>query len=115
MVEIAAVAIDAAALSTREINALIRNRLAERGGGHICLEKPECPSQSGRSLFCNRDECVFRAALATTAAGLIDGAEIHVEGSAGWGLAESHEPWPSSRPWWERATEPPRRFAEVQW
>ena len=65
MVEIAAVAIDAAALSTREINALIRTGL-QSGVADICVTHPNARHNLAVALL-QPGECAFRVASATTA------------------------------------------------
>ena len=66
MVEIAAMAIDAATLSTREINALIRAAL--QGARQRFASKTPMPGTTWRLRCCSRGEYVFWAAWATTAA-----------------------------------------------
>ena len=87
MVEIAAMAIDAATLSTREINALIRARL-KSGPAEISVENPNARHNLAVALL-QPGRVRFAGSVGYYCGGLIDGAEIHVEGSAGWGLAES--------------------------
>ena len=65
MVEIAAMAIDAGTLSTREINALIRTRLRE-GPAEISVENPNARHNLAVPC-CNRDECAFWAVWVITA------------------------------------------------
>ena len=87
MVEIATDAIDAATLSTREINTLIRARL-KNGVAEICVENPNARHNLAVALL-QPGRVRFLGSVGYYCGGLIDGAEIHVEGSAGWGLAES--------------------------
>jgi glutamate synthase domain-containing protein 3 len=86
LVPVATCAIDAATLSTREINTLIRSRLA--GGSEICIENPAARHNLGVALL-QPGRVRFLGSVGYYCGGLMDGAEIHVEGSAGWGLAES--------------------------
>jgi methylamine---glutamate N-methyltransferase subunit B len=87
LVEIAATAIDASGLSTREVNAFIRSRL-EGGPAEICIENPNARHNLAVALL-RPGRVRFLGSVGYYCGGLIDGAEIHVEGSAGWGLAES--------------------------
>ena len=87
MVEIAAMAIDAGTLSTREINALIRTRLRE-GPAEISVENPNARHNLAVALL-QPGRVRFLGSVGYYCGGLIDGAAIQVEGSAGWGLAES--------------------------
>ncbi len=86
MVEIAASAIDAAALSTREVNAMIRSRL--EGGAEICIRNPNARHNLAVALL-QPGRVRFLGSVGYYCGGLSDGPEIEVEGSAGWGLAES--------------------------
>ncbi len=86
MVEIAAPAIDAGNLSIREVNTLIRSRL--QGGTEICVENPNARHNLAVALL-QPGRVRFMGSVGYYCGGLSDGAEIHVEGSAGWGLAES--------------------------
>ena len=87
MVEIAARGIDAATLSTREINASIRVRLA-RGAAEVLVENPNARHNLAVALL-QPGRVRFLGSVGYYCGGLIDGPEIDVEGSAGWGLAES--------------------------
>ena len=87
MVEIAAVAIDAETLSTREVNALIRSRL-QGGATEIIVENPNARHNLAVALL-QPGRVRFLGSVGYYCGGLMDGAEIHVQGSAGWGLAES--------------------------
>lgn len=87
MVEIAADVIDAAALSTREVNALIRARL-QSGPAEICVENPNARHNLAVALL-QPGRVRFMGSVGYYCGGLMDGADIRVEGSAGWGLAES--------------------------
>jgi methylamine---glutamate N-methyltransferase subunit B len=87
LVQIAGNAIDAAALSTREINLLIRARLQD-GVPEICVRNPNARHNLGVALL-QPGRVRFMGSVGYYCGGLIDGAEIRVEGSAGWGLAES--------------------------
>jgi glutamate synthase domain-containing protein 3 len=87
LVEIAAVAIDAAGHSTRDINAMIRSRL-QGGAAEIFVENPNARHNLAVALL-QPGRVRFLGSVGYYCGGLIDGAEIHVEGSAGWGLAES--------------------------
>lgn len=87
MVEIAAMAIDAGTLSTREINALIRTRLRE-GPAEISVENPNARHNLAVALL-QPGRVRFLGSVGYYCGGLMDGAAIQVEGSAGWGLAES--------------------------
>jgi glutamate synthase domain-containing protein 3 len=87
LVEIATETIDAAILSTRELNSLIRDRLKSRVA-EICVENPNARHNLAVALL-QPGRVRFLGSVGYYCGGLIDGAEIHVEGSAGWGLAES--------------------------
>ena len=87
MVEVAAVDIDAAVLSTREVNALIRARL-QAGPIEISVAHPNARHNLGVALL-QPGRVRFLGSVGYYCGGLIDGADIFVEGSAGWGLAES--------------------------
>ena len=87
MVEIAAIAIDAGTLSTRELNALIRSRL-QGGAAEISIENPNARHNLAVALL-QPGRVRFMGSVGYYCGGLMDGAEIHVQGSAGWGLAES--------------------------
>ena len=87
MVEIASLSIDAAPLSTREINVAIRARLKE-GVAEITVENPNARHNLGVALL-QAGRVRFKGSVGYYCGGLSDGADIHVEGSAGWGLAES--------------------------
>ncbi len=66
MVEIAATAIDAATLSTREVNALIRARL-ESGSTEICVENPNARHNLAVALL-RPGRVRFLGSVGTTAA-----------------------------------------------
>lgn len=85
MVEIAA--IDASSLSTRDINALIRGRL-QPGEPEICIQNPNARHNLAVALL-QPGRVRFIGSVGYYCGGLSDGAEIEIEGSAGWGLAES--------------------------
>jgi methylamine---glutamate N-methyltransferase subunit B len=87
VVEIADVGIDAAALSTREINAMIRSGL-QGGATEISIKNPNARHNLAVALL-QAGRVRFQGSVGYYCGGLIDGAEIQVEGSAGWGLAES--------------------------
>jgi glutamate synthase domain-containing protein 3 len=85
LVEITKLDIDAAALSTRELNTLIRARLQ---GGDITVANPNARHNLGVALL-QPGRVHFLGSVGYYCGGLSDGAEIRVDGSAGWGLAES--------------------------
>jgi methylamine---glutamate N-methyltransferase subunit B len=87
LVEITARGIDASTLSTREINASIRIRL-ERGAAEVLVENPNARHNLAVALL-QSGRVTFLGSVGYYCGGLIDGPEIHVKGSAGWGLAES--------------------------
>jgi methylamine---glutamate N-methyltransferase subunit B len=87
LVEVAADVIDAAVLSTRELNAMIRSRL-QAGSTEICVENSNARHNLAVALL-QSGRVRFQGSVGYYCGGLSDGAEIHVEGSAGWGLAES--------------------------
>ena len=87
MVEIATDTIDAATLSTREVNTLIREKL-KNGVAEICVENPNARHNLAVALL-QPGRVRFLGSVGYYCGGLIDGAEIHVKGSAGLGLAES--------------------------
>jgi methylamine---glutamate N-methyltransferase subunit B len=86
LVEIAAITIDAAPLSTREVNSLLRSRLQEEA--EITVENPNARHNLAVALL-QPGRVRFAGSVGYYCGGLIDGPEIQVEGSAGWGLAES--------------------------
>jgi glutamate synthase domain-containing protein 3 len=87
LVEIAVDTVDAAALSTRDLNALLRSRL-QQGAADICVENPNARHNLAVALL-QPGRIRFKGSVGYYCGGLSDGAGIHVDGSAGWGLAES--------------------------
>ena len=85
MVEITA--IDAATLSTREINAAIRSRL-QQGEAEICVANPNARHNLAVALL-QSGRIRFAGSVGYYCGGLSDGAALEIDGSAGWGLAES--------------------------
>ena len=81
MVEIAAMAIDAGTLSTREINALIRTRLQE-GPAEISVENPNARHNLAVALL-QPGRVRFLGSVGYYCGGLIDGAAITWRGVRG--------------------------------
>jgi glutamate synthase domain-containing protein 3 len=90
--------IDCRGKSTREINSLLRQAIAE-GQEHIDIWEPDArhnlavaltppsPPQSGGGR--GKLRVVFAGSVGYYCGGMMDGATIEVRGSAGWGAAES--------------------------
>ena len=87
MVQIASECIDAGTLSTRELNQLIRGRL-QQGVTEISVENPNARHNLAVALL-QPGRVRFVGSVGYYCGGLCDGSDIQVEGSAGWGLAES--------------------------
>jgi methylamine---glutamate N-methyltransferase subunit B len=82
-----AVEIDAATLSTRELNAVLKN-LAAKGTQALTISNPDARHNLAVGIL---DPVKIRIAGSAGyyCAGLMDGPSIEIDGSAGWGLAES--------------------------
>jgi glutamate synthase domain-containing protein 3 len=82
-----AVEIDAAVLSTRELNAALK-ACAGRGVRTVVISNPGARHNLAVGIL---DPVSIRivGSVGYYCAGLMDGADIEIEGSAGWGLAES--------------------------
>jgi glutamate synthase domain-containing protein 3 len=82
-----AVEIDAATLSTRELNAMLKG-LAAKGAQATTVSNPDARHNLAVAIL---DPIRIRVAgsVGYYCAGLMDGPQIEIEGSAGWGLAES--------------------------
>ncbi len=87
MVQIASATVDAGTLSTRDLNAMIRSRLRE-GVTDIYIENPNARHNLAVALL-QPGRVRFAGSVGYYCGGLCDGADIHIDGSAGWGLAES--------------------------
>ena len=81
------VEIDAAGLTTREVNSVIRQHIAD-SCKEIVLRNPGARHNLAVAILDNAHIRIAGSA-GYYCGGLIDGASIEVEGSAGWGLAES--------------------------
>jgi len=78
--------IDVAGRSTREINAAIRQSIAE--GGEITLRNPGARHNLAVAIL-EHARIRIAGSAGYYCGGLNDGASIEIDGSAGWGLAES--------------------------
>ena len=80
--------LDAAELSTRQINLEIRRVLAEEGVTEVTLLNPRARHSIAVGLLLR---CRIRidGSLGYFACGLIDGPEIHITGRVGWSAAEN--------------------------
>src|SRR5579875_4140032 len=74
-------------LTTREINRLLRQAIAE-GHEHIEIHEPDARHNLGVALL-RPVHVVFAGSVGYYCGGMMDGAIIEVHGSAGWGAAES--------------------------
>ncbi|MGH7224462.1 MAG: glutamate synthase, partial [Gemmataceae bacterium] len=79
--------IDCRDRSTREINRLLRQAIAE-GQVHIDICEPDARHNLGVALLCPV-QVVFAGSVGYYCGGMMDGGFIEVQGSAGWGAAES--------------------------
>lgn len=79
--------IDAAALTTREVNAEIR-RLAADGGGDVSVQNPGARHNLAVAVL-SPIRIRVEGSAGYYCGGLNDGASIDIVGSAGWGVAES--------------------------
>lgn len=79
--------IDCTGRSTREINADIR-RLAAAGEGEIAVRNPGARHNLGVAVL-QPVRIRFEGSVGYYCGGMIDGATVEIDGSAGWGLAES--------------------------
>ena len=79
--------IDAAGRTTRDINAAIRLAMAG-GSSEIVVRNPGARHNLGVALL-EPVKLKIAGSVGYYCGGLGDGASIEVEGSAGWGLAES--------------------------
>jgi glutamate synthase domain-containing protein 3 len=79
--------IDCTGRSTREINAEIR-RLAAAGEAEIAVRNPGARHNLGVAVL-QPARIRFEGSVGYYCAGMIDGATVEIDGSAGWGLAES--------------------------
>jgi glutamate synthase domain-containing protein 3 len=79
--------IDCRAKSTREINRLLRQAIAE-GQVHIDICEPDARHNLGVALL-RPVQVVFAGSVGYYCGGMMDGAFLEVQGSAGWGAAES--------------------------
>ncbi len=79
--------IDCRDKSTREVNHLLREAIAE-GCEHIEMREPDARHNLGVALL-RPVRVVFAGSVGYYCGGMMDGAIIEVQGSAGWGAAES--------------------------
>ena len=79
--------IDAARLTTREINREIRRRMAE-GEREMTIRHPDARHNLGVGLL-EPVKLVFDGSVGYYCAGLTDGPEVEIRGGAGWGVAEN--------------------------
>jgi glutamate synthase domain-containing protein 3 len=79
--------IDCRDLSTRDINLLLRQAIAE-GHQHIDIHEPDARHNLGVALLCPV-HVVFAGSVGYYCGGMMDGAHLEVRGNAGWGAAES--------------------------
>ena len=79
--------IDCRDKSTREINRLVREAVAQ-GHPHIDIHEPDARHNLGVALLCSV-HVVFIGSVGYYCGGMMDGAHLEVRGSAGWGAAES--------------------------
>jgi glutamate synthase domain-containing protein 3 len=79
--------IDCRDKSTREINELLRQAIAE-GQEHIDIREPDARHNLAVALL-RPVRVVFAGSVGYYCGGMMDGATIEVHGSAGWGAAES--------------------------
>ncbi len=74
-------------LTTREINTRIRQLIAD-GETEILIQNPGARHNLGVAIV-NPANLVFDDSVGYYCAGMIDGPTVEINGSAGWGLAES--------------------------
>lgn len=79
--------IDCRDKSTREINRLVREAVAQ-GHPHIDIHEPDARHNLGVALLCSV-HVVFIGSVGYYCGGMMDGAHLEVRGSAGWGAAEA--------------------------
>jgi methylamine---glutamate N-methyltransferase subunit B len=79
--------LDAASLSTREINLKIRDLMAD-GHGTIVVHNPMGKHSVGVGIL-NRLRLQFEGSLGYFACGLIDGPNVQIKGRVGWSCAEN--------------------------
>lgn len=79
--------IDCRNRTSREINRLLREAIAE-GHSPIDILEPDARHNLGVALLCPV-HVVFAGSVGYYCGGMMDGAHIEVRGSAGWGAAES--------------------------
>jgi glutamate synthase domain-containing protein 3 len=79
--------IDAARLTTREVNGEIRRLMAE-GEREIVIRNPAARHNLGVGIL-EPVKLVFDGSVGYYCAGLIDGPEVEIRGGAGWGVAEN--------------------------
>ncbi|HTU18845.1 MAG TPA: hypothetical protein VMG10_12370 [Gemmataceae bacterium] len=82
-----AFSIDCRNRTSREINRLLREAIAE-GHEHIDILEPDARHNLGVALL-RPVRVVFAGSVGYYCGGMMDGAHIEVRGSAGWGAAES--------------------------
>ena len=78
---------DAAALSTTEINARIRQLMGE-GNGTVVVRNPMAKHSLGVGIL-NRLQLYFEGSLGYFGCGLIDGPNVRVKGRVGWSCGEN--------------------------
>lgn len=81
-------------VSTREINAQIKNLIAG-GETEVTVKNPGARHNLGVAILHSKEDgqstplLIFDGSVGYYCAGMIDGPNIEIKGSAGWGLAES--------------------------
>src|SRR5690242_12496977 len=79
--------IDCTGRSTREINAAIRGAVSQ-GDTDVLVKNPGARHNLGMASL-GQPHLRFEGCVGYSCGGMIDGASIAIDGSAGWGLAES--------------------------
>ena len=79
--------IDCASLTTREINQAIKAQLRQ-GLAEVVVQNPAARHNLGVALL-QPGKVTFSGSVGYYCGGMSDGATIEIQGSAGWGLAES--------------------------
>jgi glutamate synthase domain-containing protein 3 len=80
--------LDAAELSTRQINLELRRLLHEEGVTDITVLNPRAKHSIAVGLLL-RCRITIEGSLGYFGCGLVDGAEIHIKGRVGWSVAEN--------------------------
>jgi len=80
--------LDAAELTTRQINLELRWLLYEQGVGEVTVLNPGARHSLGAGLL-TRCRLNFQGSLGYFALGMIDGPEVHISGRVGWSACEN--------------------------